>query len=257
MSEIATQFAGEANEVMAAEEVDMIRAESIRIDHEGVNAIGEWGYRMGGAYKRARDTFPTITGAGDQPLRGRSRPGWNEFVEENYKVSPNTVAKFIRAYEFALTQPALKGQGVELLSILAAQDAPEAAKTEIINKIEEGQKVSTRRAKKIIEKHRPSPSDAREIARETGKLTLASDGNIYSGATDEEAQDHENRRDQTYRIIDAINDLANCPLNATEWMDQTEKHWLREFEPAMIDRAMNFLGSLSFKLKEGKGIIDA
>lgn len=89
----------------------------------------------------------------------------------------------------------------------------------------------------------PSPNEAREIARETGRFVASSDGNIYSGATEEEAGDHKARRQQIYSVRDAIELIANTKPPA-EWLTDAEAWWLHNFDISNATTAMDWLASL-------------
>lgn len=103
----------------------------------------------------------------------------------------------------------------------------------------------------------PSPSEASRIARATNRMVAASDGNVYSGATEEEGDDHIRRRQQTYGIIDAVNTLSDCPVDAFAWIDQAEAHWLHKFHIGSIDDAIEWLTTLRVALKDARGVVDA
>jgi hypothetical protein len=103
----------------------------------------------------------------------------------------------------------------------------------------------------------PSPSEASNIARATGRMVTASDGHVYSGASEEEGEDHVRRRQQTYGVIDAINTLADCPVKPPRWANQAETHWLHNFELGSVDAAINWLSDLREPLAQKKKVINA
>lgn len=98
----------------------------------------------------------------------------------------------------------------------------------------------------------PAPSEARKIARETGRFVAASDGNIYSGATEEEGRDYRDRRTVAFRIIEAIETLAEAP-DAEGFFHSAERHWFVEFRPGAIDGARKWLADF----KAALGVVDA
>jgi len=102
----------------------------------------------------------------------------------------------------------------------------------------------------------PTPDEARKIARETGRLIVASDGNIYSGATEEEQTDYANRRNIVYPIKDAIVRIANCELDADEWIKKSEKHWLHSFPIGAVDDAIKWLSDLRPLLAKRQKIVE-
>jgi hypothetical protein len=102
----------------------------------------------------------------------------------------------------------------------------------------------------------PSPNEASEIARKTGRMVAASDGHVYSGATEEEGANHVRRRQQTYGAIDAINTLADCPLGADGWIAQAEAQWLNGLDLGAIDAAIDWLTELRDVLPETQGVVN-
>lgn len=102
----------------------------------------------------------------------------------------------------------------------------------------------------------PPPSEASKIARETGRMVAASDGHVYSGATEEEGEAYVTRRQQAYGVIDAVNALADCPVTAVRWVDQAEAHWLLEVELGAVDAAITWLTSLREALPHKTGVIN-
>jgi hypothetical protein len=86
----------------------------------------------------------------------------------------------------------------------------------------------------------PSPKEAREIARATGRFVAASDGQIYSGATKEEGRDYRDKRTVAFRILEAIQILADAP-EVSDWLAGTERHWFEGFDPNSIGEARKWL----------------
>lgn len=98
----------------------------------------------------------------------------------------------------------------------------------------------------------PSPKEAREIARATGRFVAASDNNIYSGATESESRAYTQKRNEAFRILEAIDTIADAP-DPREWLKGSEKHWFADFRPGAMDEARKWLGNL----KEAMEIVDA
>lgn len=89
--------------------------------------------------------------------------------------------------------------------------------------------------------HLPKPEDARRIARETGRLIAASDGNTYSGATKEEEREYVTRRTGVFRVCDAIEIIAAGSLPPDQWINESEPHWLFDLNPVKIKSAADWL----------------
>lgn len=98
----------------------------------------------------------------------------------------------------------------------------------------------------------PTPSEARNIARETGRFVAASDGNIYSGASKEDSEAYRTKMIQGASLLEAIETLAEAP-DAQQWFTQSERHWFIDFRPGAIDDARKWLASF----KEAMGVVDA
>ena len=90
----------------------------------------------------------------------------------------------------------------------------------------------------------PSPKEAREVARATNRMVAASDGNLYSGATEEEGAEYTRRRDQTYLVIDTINAIFEGGVSAKQWCEETEDRWLNRFEFGRIICMITWLTDL-------------
>lgn len=86
----------------------------------------------------------------------------------------------------------------------------------------------------------PSPKEAKDIARETGRFVAASDGNVYSGADEEQAEDYSRRRTEAFRVLEAINTLASAG-NGYLIAKNMEPHWLQDFSTYSIEEAEQFL----------------
>ena len=65
----------------------------------------------------------------------------------------------------------------------------------------------------------PPPSEARTIARETGRGVAASDGHTYFGASKEEEETTAHTRELIYGVRRAISDLANMEVPPDELLD--------------------------------------
>lgn len=120
-----------------------------------------------------------------------------------------------------------------------------------------GSETTKRQARQLAADERPEgmlpvPTEARRMAKESGKFVAASDGNIYSGASEEEGAEATRRRDQTYGAVDAIETLSEMP-EADRWLAETE-HWqLREFDQEKAKAAAAWLAALIAKMENKNG----
>lgn len=90
------------------------------------------------------------------------------------------------------------------------------------------------------QRHLPKPSEARDIARETGRFVAASDGRVYSGATEEEGAEASRVTGQTYGAIDAINLLSKMP-EPSQWLTDAPQFQLRDLTAESVEQAATWL----------------
>lgn len=102
----------------------------------------------------------------------------------------------------------------------------------------------------------PTPSEARRVAKATGRLVAASDGNLYTGMSEAEGEDLTRRRRQTYGTIDAIKLLADND-DPARWVSDADAVWLHDFEFGTIDAAIDWLTELKTILADKLGVVDA
>ena len=96
----------------------------------------------------------------------------------------------------------------------------------------------------------PSKEEANEIARATGTAVAARDGNIYTGTTEAEQDQYNERRDQFYQTLDAINFLAELKtVDPAFFLENSEEWWTGQLSPSEIDDARGWLASLKHELE--------
>lgn len=180
---------------------------------------------LGSELRAVRETFPT------EPVAGRSyvRPGWPEWCKENLDFSSKHAARLIQVAEVfgqrAQTN-GLKGSAA-LLEYLSRDTVPDDVRQEIIERIDAGEPIGKGAAEKIVrERTAPKPDEARQIARETGKPTQASDGNIYLGATKEQEQEAEARRKTVYDVRRAVETFSTMQISAEDFLGLALPHQL-------------------------------
>ncbi len=83
----------------------------------------------------------------------------------------------------------------------------------------------------------PSPKEAREVARATNRMVAASDGNLYSGATEEEGAEYVRRREQTYAVIDAIKAISESGALADTARFQQRQSPTSGFQVVQVPRS--------------------
>lgn len=102
----------------------------------------------------------------------------------------------------------------------------------------------------------PKPEEARQIARETGRFVAASNDRIYSGATEEEGAEADRCIAQTYKIIDAIEAIADIGMTQKQWLQEAQDFQLHKFRLTSLEAAIEWLLLFQPALKRHQGIID-
>jgi hypothetical protein len=96
------------------------------------------------------------------------------------------------------------------------------------------------------ERHLPKPSEANRIAAETGVAVAASDGKIYTGASEAETERHRRKRERIFAIIRAIKVLSKAPLvsdpASRNWLfDHKRDHFFMDLYREDVEEAKRFL----------------
>lgn len=234
------QFVQEV-EIDAETLVTFREAKAIRI-RELANKWADNTLQLGYELKDVRDSFPIISGMG----ANFSRPGWAQWVADRVGFSESYASKLIRVAEVFPDRNAVpNGVTVRVLEVLSYKTVPETARAEVLQRIEAGETIGRQKAKSIIDEHRPSASEARQIARETGQPTAARDGKIYLGATKEQEQEAEDRRTIVYGVRRAVDTLAEMQMSGAEFITYAFKHQLWKVEEEhVITEAYEWLTDL-------------
>jgi hypothetical protein len=148
-------------------------------------------------------------------------------------------AKISRAKKLAVA--ATEGDREVVKAARAEQEAKKRARR---------QKREREKSGRIIHGHRlppnlPKPSEANELAKQTGKATLASDGYFYFGTSPEDAQAGEDRRTIVYGVKRAIALLSKMEMTPEQFIMYALPHQLwNEKEEPEIGRAETWLARL-------------
>jgi len=91
----------------------------------------------------------------------------------------------------------------------------------------------------------PTPSEAKRIARETHTIQFASDGKMYTGASDEAIKEAGDRRSIVFGARRAIDILANMPKSPQDFLAYAQPHqlWTPE-EQHLLAHARQWLNGL-------------
>ena len=180
---------------------------------------------------------------------------WDAWLETEFRISATWAFKLMRAAKAAAaTRTVTVAAAPEVLAMLTASPSniPAAAVKEIKARLDRGEKVSRREAHAIVRRHKapveaqlPSPTEARKIAAETRTIQFASDGKMYTGASDEEVREAEDRRSIVFGVTRAVETLANVPKAPQEFLEYAASHqlWTAE-EEHVIAEARKWLGGL-------------
>jgi hypothetical protein len=175
---------------------------------------------LGAELDKARRYFKALA------KKARPAPTWAAWLYEQFGISSG--------WANTLAGAAVRGKGsnirklapavIYLITSKSAKAAPPAAIKEIKRRVMKGEKVSKRKAGAIVRKHKtgtesgakmPSPSEAKEIAAKTGAIIAASDGRLYTGASDEAVKAAEDRRTIVFGVREAVETLAAVAAKAT------------------------------------------
>jgi Protein of unknown function (DUF3102). len=233
----------EAMAASAGNVVSFREARAKRIRELG-NKWTECTFQLGQELEAVKATFPKVAGRGSM----HTVPGWEEWLDKEVGIGLRYANSLIQIWEkFGGTaNSAVAGTSFRVLQFLARETVPESARDEVIERIQSGERVGKETAEKIAKIHAaPSPEEARKIARETGRPTLARDGNIYLGATKEQEKQIEARRELVYGVRHAIEALATVGMPADKFLKQAFPHQLwNAKEEHLIVEALGWLTDL-------------
>lgn len=197
--------------------------------------------------RKARDVFNA-----EIPLNlRRGQKTWSAWLATEIGISREFAAKLILVAEkFAKALGSRREHVPELsfkvMRALAPAWVTEEARQEVVDRAGDGEVITEDRAKEIARDHAfPTPSEARGQARETGIPVEASDGMVYTGATREEEQEQDDRRDLIFNVKRSIDDLAKLEVSAEEWLE-TARSWqlFSPEETENLSRAAEWLTEL-------------
>ena len=202
---------------------------------------------LGLKLRTARDTFPL-------QVKGfvKARPGWEKWARKETGLRRTFIYSLIRVadkFGGSATVNTAKISG-KILILLARDKVPEAARQEIINRANSGERITMGTATRVVHGHRlppglPKPTEANSIARDTGQAQLASDGYIYFGTSPEDAKAGENRRTVVYGIKRAVTMLAKIDMTPEHFLMYALPHQLWDDDEAVeLGKAETWLAKL-------------
>ena len=186
---------------------------------------------LGERLKAVRESFPmTEAYIGKNKRHVKARIGWKAWLKAELSISEQHAAKLIRVYEKVGHRVIGLPVSIKVLELLASSTIPASARYEIIGRIGKGEKVGSKAAKNIVQKHYPKPMEANKIARETGTPTLASDGYIYFGASKAEAKVINDRRGVVFAVRRAIATLSAMQISPHQFLQYALPHQLLKMD---------------------------
>lgn len=186
--------------------------------------------------------LPFTSGTAEKLIRIANHPAINKMSTSTLPPSWAVLSELTKLSKADFTDAANRGL------IDSNTDARRARAVAGAYRVPEGGTVGAGKSPAML----PTPSEARKIARETNRFVAASDGNIYSGASEEEGREYRDKRDSAFAILRAIETLSEAP-EADDFFRTAERHWFVEFRPGAIDDARSWLTSF----KEAMGVVDA
>lgn len=236
-----------------------VRAKKIR-DHDRV--AGDSVIAMSGELKDQRDAFGSY--AEKSGMRGRDT--WGAWLQAELGMDRGHANRIIQMGEKVRGGAAASRLGHDIVKILSAKNTPQQLVDEVLKLAEEGKlpknikariEVVRKKKKKLVSGDtRPTPKEAKQQAKASGAVVLASDDRYYTPMDEKDLEDYNERRDRTFTVMEAIEIIAKISLDPGKWLDDAEKRWLSGLNLADIEFAGTWLGQLAKDYKVRKKIID-
>src|SRR5262245_18579947 len=207
-------------------------------------------FKLGSELSEAREEFARA--ANDTSLEGSfrrvkhgGRTLWEQWLAKEVGISVGHAEKLIKIYA-KFGKMAIKPKlSFNVLDYLTQKQVPEAGRTEVTLRSAMGEPISKKKARKIVAQHLPKPKEAARIARETGKLVLASDDKYYTGATEEEGKEIDKRIEIVYGVRRAVETLAKMEMSPHEFLGYAQPHQLwRKNEEHLLTDSLGWLQAL-------------
>ena len=204
---------------------------------------------LGAEFRVVRDTFPLSRGGSNH------RPGWHDWVKSNTDWHHDHVSRFIRIADRFSSIELPSNLSTFVLTYLSRDTVPQKGVEAVLNAARAGEDVSVEKAKQIVKPYLRTRAEAIKHARETGTLVPARDGNLYSGASEDEMAAYSKRRSAVYGIRRAVDAIADSEFAPKDWVDISEPHWVAGLKLASVDAAIEWLTSLKPHLQKKQGVV--
>lgn len=231
------------------------RAEKVReYDAEAGRSLIE----MGGILKKQRDAF----GSEIDREQARGADTWGAWCQAELGWGSRHYAnQLIRIHEkFAGIVP-IPALGHEMLKLLSAKSTPQELVEQVVDLANKGELPTVKKARdrknEMAGDPLPTPSEAKQIAKDTGAVVLGSDDRYYTPMEETDLAEYQDRRDETYTTIEAVQKLATLSRPAKEWIERAEPRWFIDFEIGDIEAALKWLTACFSEYKSYEKVIDA
>lgn len=214
---------------------------------------------MGKVLKAQREAFGSIIAK----KQARGTDTWDAWVkgELGWQSGRNHANRIIQIYEKFDGDAASSSLGFNVMRVLAADNTPEELVGRVVELAKQGKLPTVKKVrdmkKDMAADRLPTPTEAKEIAKATGRTVAGSDGRYHTPMPESDAADYEQRRADTYGVLEAIKKIADLNIPAAEWLGRAEDHWLIDFRLADVDAAAEWLTALSSEYKSHLKVIDA
>lgn len=180
---------------------------------------------------------------------------WREWLDQAVGITPDTAKRMMAVSErYGRLSTTDQLPSFQVLYELTLTSTPAEVEQHVLNHPDTSLHKMRAIKKEVIdqkERHEtaerdlPTPDDAREIARTTGRPAVSRDGKIYFGNSKEQDKENEARVELIYGVREAIELIAKLEDTPGAWIDKAA-HWeLHTFNDlGELDKAVIWLTNL-------------
>jgi hypothetical protein len=187
------------------------------------------------------------------PIKLRPSRSWKQWLNDQFNIRQAWAYTLIKAAKAKNGPAYIKKASPHVIALITSTPSSPGVE-EIKHRLKKGENISREKAQAIIRKHKkgvdvklPSPHEARIIAAKTNSIIAASDGRLYTGASEEAVKLAEDRRTIVYGVREALGNLANVAAKMTPkaFLEFASPHQLwREGEDEDLQTALDWLSDL-------------
>ncbi len=215
---------------------------------------------QGGLLKEQRGAF------GNEVDRKQARGAdtWGAWVLSelgwHIKYGRDHANRLIQIHERFDTVATTVSLGHEMMKVLSAKSTPDELVAEVIDLAERGKLPTVKsvrdKKKALVADPRPTPTEAKRIAKETRAVVLGSDDRYYTPMEEEDLADYDERMNRSYAVVEAIEEIATTVVTPGEWINNAESQWLDELSIGSIEVAISWLNILLNDYKSHRKVIE-